>query len=224
MISIVIPTLNEAATIERTLQRIRSLGRGIDVIVVDGGSADDTAAIASRYATVLHAPRGRARQMNAGAATARGDILLFLHADTILPAGAIGAIEEALSDQRVTGGRFKVALDHPGLAYRLVAHNINLRDRLFAGFTGDQGIFVRSSVFSTLGGYREIPLMEDLDFAGRLRRAGQAVILPLKVTTSARRWQRNGLARTVLLMWLLRLLFVLGFPPARLKKLYGDTR
>lgn len=195
-----------------------------EVIVVDGGGGDGTAAIAERYATVLHGRRGRACQMNLGASEARGDILLFLHADTLLPAGAIHAVEKALERPGVVGGRFKVVLDDRRWPYRMIGWFINSRDRLFSGFTGDQAIFVRAEVFRALGGYGDMPLMEDLDFGKRMVRAGKVVRLPLKVTTSARRWQKNGVLKTILLMWLLRLLFVLRCPPSRLKRLYGDAR
>mgnify|MGYP001611875882 CR=1 FL=1 len=224
MISVIIPVLNEASVIAGTLERVLAQEGAHEVIVVDGGSTDETAAIASRCARVLPSQRGRARQMNLGASEARGDALLFLHADTLLPQGALAGIERALADPSVVGGRFKVRLDHPGWAYRLVGSSINLRDRLFGGFTGDQAIFVRAGVFHALGGYRELPLMEDLDLGKRMTQAGKAVRLPLSVVTSARRWQKNGVLKTIVLMWVLRLLFVLRFPPSRLKKFYGETR
>lgn len=224
MISIVIPVLNEASTIAATLERTNSLDGDFEIIVVDGGSTDATALIASRYANVIQGPRGRARQMNAGASEARGDVLLFLHADTLLPQGAIVGVDQALRDSRVVGGRFKVRLGNSGIPYRLIAFAINLRDRFFGGFTGDQSIFVRAGVFRTLGGYRDMPLMEDLDLGRRLAAAGKISRLPLCVTTSSRRWERHGIAKTVLLMWTLRLLFTLGCPPARLKRFYGEMR
>ncbi|MBI4216629.1 MAG: TIGR04283 family arsenosugar biosynthesis glycosyltransferase [Chloroflexi bacterium] len=222
--SIVIPVLNEASTIAGTLGRVLALEGNYEVIVVDGGSSDPTVAMASRYARVLSSSRGRAWQMNLGASEARGDVLLFLHADTLLPQGALAAMECALRDPRVVGGRFQLRLDHPGWIYRAIAFSINLRDRFFGGFTGDQGIFVRASVFRALGGYCEITLMEDLDLGKRMTRVGRAARVPLKVVTSARRWRRDGVLRTVLLMWLLRLLFMLGCPPAQLKRFYGEAR
>lgn len=224
MVSIVIPVLNEASTIAGTLERVFVLEGNYEVIVVDGGSSDATVAIASRYARVLSSSRGRARQMNLGAWEARGEVLLFLHADTLLPRGAIAAVERALTDPRVVGGRFQLSLDHPGWIYRAIAFSINRRDRLFGGFTGDQAIFVRASMFRSLGGYRDITLMEDLDLGKRMTRVGRAARLPLKVVTSARRWRRDGVLRTVLLMWLLRFMFMLGCPPARLKRFYGEAR
>ncbi len=224
MISIIMPVLNEAPSIVSALEHVFSLEGAFEVIVVDGGSTDGTVDLGSGYAQVLHGPRGRARQMNLGAAQARGDILLFLHADTRLPQGAIASVENALSDTKVVGGRFMLRLSDPGWAYRLIAFTINLRDRLLRGFTGDQAIFVRAEVFRALGGYREEPLMEDLDFGERLAKAGKIVRLSLKVTTSSRRWEKDGVAKTIFLMWTLRLLYALGFPPSRLKRFYGEIR
>ncbi len=224
MVSIIIPVLNEASTIETTLRSVSSLQGDHEVIVVDGGSSDATAAIAGSYARVLSCPKGRSRQMNTGARGARGDVLLFLHADTKLPRGAVAAIEESLADPAVMGGRFRLRLDQPGWPYRVIARGVNTRDRLFRGFTGDQAIFIRTGVFKELGGYSDMPLLEDLDLAGRMCRAGKVVRLPLYAVTSARRWQKNGLIRTVLLMWALRLLFVLRFPTHWLETFYMDTR
>ncbi len=223
-VSIIIPVLNEAAIIEETLQRLTSLEGDTEIIVVDGGSADDTVTIALRYAKVLNGPKGRASQMNIGAKEAKGDVLLFLHADTVLPEGAIDAIEKSLADPSVIGGRFRVRLDQPGWRYRMVSSSINLRDRLLKGFTGDQAIFIRAPVFTALGGYREMALMEDLDLGRRMCRLGKVIRLPLYVTTSSRRWQQNGVFRTILLMWTLRLLYLLGCPPERLNRFYGDAR
>ena len=224
MISVIIPVLDEAATIAGTLEHILALEGEYEIIVVDGGSTDETVAIASRYARVLQSQRGRALQMNLGAEAAKGDVLIFLHADTLLPQEATTTIQAALANPSVVGGRFKVRLDHPGWRYRVIGFSINLRDRILGGFTGDQAVFVRAAVFHDLGGYANMPLMEDLDFGRRMRRAGKVVRLPLTVVTSARRWQRNGVVRTILLMWLLRFLYLMGFPPSRLKRLYGDTR
>lgn len=224
MISIIIPVLNEAATIATTLEQALTQKGDYEVIVVDGDSSDGTMAIAGRYARVLSSQRGRAWQMNRGAAEARGDILLFLHADTRLPSGAIATVEQALDDPQVVGGRFKVSLSQSGWAYRLVAFSINLRDYLFRGFTGDQAIFIRAEVFRALGGFAEVPLMEDLDLSQRMCRMGKVVRIPQSVVTSSRRWEKDGVFKTIVLMWMLRLLFVLGFPASSLSRFYGDTR
>ena len=144
--------------------------------------------------------------------------------DTILPENALSLIEEALRNSAVIGGRFRVKLDCPKWQYRLVGACINWRDALVKGFTGDQAIFVRTPVFRQLGGYAEMPLMEDLEFGKRMLKAGKVVRLSAPVITSARRWQQNGLVKTVLLMWLLKLFYFSGYPPERLARFYGDTR
>jgi len=221
---VIVPVLNEAAVLDMTLSAVARQDRDHETIVVDGGSTDETVAIATRYARVISAPTGRASQMNAGGRGARADVLIFVHADTILPSGAIAAVEEALEDPGVVGGRFRVRLDQRGWRYRIVEASINLRDLLVSGFTGDQAIFVRRTVFESLGGYRDMELMEDLDFGRRMARCGKVVRLPLAVVTSARRWQRNGVVRTVLLMWSLKILWACGMQPSRLKRLYGDAR
>src|SRR2546425_611229 len=170
------------------------------------------------------APRGRARQMNAGAAAARGDVLLFLHADTRLPAGYAQAVAGALADPAVVGGRFDVRLDAAGLAYRAIGRLISLRSRLTRVATGDQAIFVRRAVFERLGGYPLVPLMEDVALSRAMKRVGRVACLSETVTTSARRWQRHGVARTVLVMWALRAAYYAGVPPARLARVYPHAR
>jgi rSAM/selenodomain-associated transferase 2 len=226
-LSVVVITLNEAAIIEGCLQRLHDLAAadgGMELIVADSGSTDGTAERAARYARVVQAPRGRAAGLNAGAAAAAGDVLLFLHADTTLPPDGPALIRRALADPEVVGGRFRVALDNPALPFRIVAGAINLRDRLLGGFTGDQAVFVRAGVFRRMGGYADLPLMEDLDFGARLRREGRVVRLPRAVVTSARRWERHGLVRTILLMWTLRLSYLSGVPPRYLSPFYRDAR
>jgi len=221
MISIVIPVLNEKQALAKLLPELAELNKKHEVMVVDGGSTDGSVDLAKRFATVINAKQGRAAQMNAGAEIAKGDIFLFLHADTMLPAGALPAIERALEDEETVGGRFKVRLDDRRMRFRLISVMINTRDRLTEGFTGDQAIFVRQRTFSELGGYSVLPLMEDLDLARRLRRRGRVVRIPLAVETSARRWKENGTLRTVLLMWKIRLYYLLGVPPSRLADMYS---
>jgi rSAM/selenodomain-associated transferase 2 len=223
-ISVIIPALNEQTTIASVLKNIVSLDGIEEVIVVDGGSTDNTPLIAAGYARVVHSPQGRARQMNAGAAAAKGDVLLFLHADTLLPVEAATVIKQCLANPKVIGGRFRVRLDNTGWRFRMVGWSINMRDRLIKGFTGDQAIFVRHEIFEKLGGYPDIPLMEDLELGRRMCRAGKVVQLKECVTTSARRWKNNGVIRTVLLMWALRLLFFAGCPASFLLPLYKDAR
>lgn len=223
-ISVIIPTLNEAATIVEILRRLRSSGR-CEVIVVDGGSDDSTPELARPQAdVVLSVERGRAKQMNVGARTASGQVLLFLHADTVLPPGFPALLEHALRDPQVVGGRFDVRLDADGWPFRMVETLMNIRSRISRIATGDQAIFVRRQTFLELGGYRETELMEDLELSYRLKRRGKVMCLRERVVTSARRWQRDGIARTIVLMWVLRLLYFVGVSPNYLKTFYADTR
>lgn len=223
-ISVIVPTLNEAGGIAETLRRARQPGVR-EVIVVDGGSTDHTRALAQELADVVgSAPRGRARQMNAGAQRAAGEILLFLHADTLVPAGFATAVTAACRRPGVVGGRFDVQLSPSSPLLRLTANLINRRSRLSRIATGDQAIFVRREVFERLGGYADIPLMEDVELSRRLKRAGHIACLRQRVTTSARRWQTHGVINTILLMWTLRALYWLGVSPARLRRLYDETR
>lgn len=224
MVSIIVPVLNEAKVIESLLAHLLALEGEHEVIVVDGGSSDETVAIASRSVRVISAERGRARQMNAGAREAKGETLLFLHADCRLPAGAVPAIEAALADPACVGGCFTLALDDDGLIYRLISVLTSLRMKLTGRMTGDEGIFVRRETFERLGGFRDIPLMEDWDFGPRLGSLGQVRQLPLRITASARRWKKGGLWRTFWLMRKLRFLYMLGVPPDELRKLYDDVR
>jgi rSAM/selenodomain-associated transferase 2 len=221
-LSIIIPALNEAQNLARVLPELTAREAGAEVIVVDGGSDDDSAQLVARVPDVrwTTAPRGRARQMNAGALVARGDVLLFLHADTSLPAGAGAAILAALADPDVVGGRFDVRLDSRRHLLALVAWMMNCRSRLTGISTGDQAIFVRRAAFDALGGYADIPLMEDVELTRRLKRRGHLAALRLRVSTSARKWEREGVVRTIALMWALRLAYTLGVSPVRLHRWY----
>jgi rSAM/selenodomain-associated transferase 2 len=223
-LSVILPTLNEEKGIRETLFQVKSAGAD-EIIVVDGGSQDQTRSIASEIGCrILESVRGRAIQMNAGAEAAEGDVLLFLHADTLLPPEAREAIESALKDAQVVGGRFDIRLDRKGWLYRLVASMVNLRSRATKIATGDQAIFVRRVVFQQIGQYSEIPLMEDVDLSRRLKRAGRVACLRHQVGTSARRWEQKGPLRTIFLMWGLRFLYFMGVNPVRLQQLYLDVR
>jgi rSAM/selenodomain-associated transferase 2 len=221
-LSIVIPALNESANLARNLPRLLRGEPDAEVVVVDGGSEDDSRETVAGLPPVrwLVSDRGRARQMNAGALATRGDVLLFLHADTVLPDGASAAIREALIDPAVIGGRFDVCLDSPRLLLAIVGWMMNQRSRLTRISTGDQAIFVRRATFEAVGGFADIPLMEDIDFTRRVKRQGRMAALRLRVTTSARKWEREGVVRTIVLMWTLRLLYALGVSPTRLHRWY----
>jgi rSAM/selenodomain-associated transferase 2 len=221
-LSIVIPALDEAANLAGLLPDLARACPGAEVLVVDGGSRDGTVDVVARHPDVrlLTAARGRARQMNAGAAVAAGDALLFLHADTRLPEGAVGAIRESLGWPGVVGGRFDVRFDSARPVLRVVAWLMNVRSRLSGICTGDQAIFVRRPDFDAVGGYPDIPLMEDIELSRRLKRCGRLHALRLRVTTSARKWEREGPLRTIALMWALRLLHFCGVDPARLHRWY----
>lgn len=222
MLSIVVPALDEARNLERLLPDLVARCPRDEVIVVDGGSADATTEVARRFPSVrlVASPRGRARQMNVGARVARGDALLFLHADTVLPDGASGAIAGALADASVVGGRFDVRFTSARWPFRVIAALMNRRSRWSGICTGDQGIFVTRAAFDALGGYPDIPLMEDIELTRRLKRLGRLVSLDLRVITSSRKWEREGILRTVLLMWSLRFLYFCGVSPARLRGWY----
>ena len=222
-LSVIVPALNEAATIGTTLAALQPMRRrGHEIIVVDGGSHDDTTAIAGPLADqVLHAPRGRARQLQAGAAAAQGDILWFLHADTGVPADGDRCIISALRDGTRQWGRFDVHFTGGGLRMRVIAAGMNLRSRLTAIATGDQGIFVDRELFEQVNGYPDIPLMEDIALCRSLRRHTRPACLKVTLATSPRRWQAHGYLRTVLLMWGLRLGYALGVAPGTLARYYG---
>jgi rSAM/selenodomain-associated transferase 2 len=222
LISIIMPVLNEAKTLPACLQPLQPLRqKNCELIVVDGGSADRSVEIATPLADqVLLTGKGRAVQMNAGARIARGEILWFLHSDTLPPAGAEELIRCALSNPTRAWGRFDVQLSSPRLLLRVVAVLMNARSRLTGIATGDQGIFVRRSVFAQVGGYPEIPLMEDIALSQTLKWITRPVCLRQRLVTSSRRWENNGIWKTILLMWRLRLAYFLGVDPTRLARLY----
>lgn len=229
-LAVIVPVLNEASAIGTALAQLVPLRqRGTTVIVVDGGSSDDTVELARRAADqVLVAPPGRASQMNAGAqralTDAAMDTLLFLHADTRLPARADALIGAACAGRRLAWGRFDVRIDGRSPALSLVAAMMNRRSRLTGICTGDQCLFATRALFETLGGFAPLPLMEDVDFSRRARRCAWPTAIHDRAVTSGRRWERHGVARTVLLMWRLRLGYFFGADPARLAAAYRDAR
>lgn len=220
-LSIVMPVLNEAAGLEATLRQLVPLrDRGVQLVVADGGSDDATAAIAARWADqVVVAPRGRARQMNAGAGAAQGDVLLFLHADTTLAAQADAWIAQSIQ-RGALWGRFDVRIAGTPWMLRIVAALMNVRSRWTGIATGDQGIFVRRDVFMAMDGFADLALMEDIELSRRLRIIGRPACLRAKVTTSGRRWEARGVWRTIFLMWRLRWRYWRGESPLSLARDY----
>lgn len=221
-LSIIIPALNEASVLGSSLLHLQPVREaGHELIVVDGSSTDDTPALAAPMVDeVIHAPRGRARQMNAGAALARGDTLVFVHADTYLPNGAVNALCTGMAQQSTSWGRFDVRLSGPHRSLRIVEFLMNLRSRLTGIATGDQAIFVQRRLFETVGGFPDIPLMEDIALSRTLRAIVRPLCLRESVITSSRRWERQGIMRTIALMSYLRTAYALGVDPERLVRLY----
>ena len=221
-LSIVIPVLNEEARVALALRALAPLrARGHEIIVCDGGSTDGTVLRCAGLAdAVLSTPRGRARQMNAGAAVARGEVLLFLHVDTTLPADAPAAIAQALA-QGAGWGRFDVRIQGRAALLPVVAAFMNRRSRWSGIATGDQALFMRRELFDAVGGFPDQPLMEDIEISHRLLRQGHApACLRQRVTTSGRRWDEHGTWRTIVLMWRLRWRYWRGTPAESLARLY----
>jgi rSAM/selenodomain-associated transferase 2 len=221
-ISVIVPVLNEGALIVQALSALQSLkAAGHEVILVDGGSDDATIALSERVVDqILRSPRGRSRQMNAGAKVARGEVLLFLHADTYLPEHADKLIIDGLNQQGKSWGRFDARLSGRHFLLRITEWLMNLRSRMTGIATGDQGIFVQRKLFEAVGGFPEIDLMEDIALSKILKRQGRPLCLWHRVLTSSRRWERKGILRTILLMWFLRLTYLLGADPRSLAQLY----
>jgi rSAM/selenodomain-associated transferase 2 len=220
-LSIVVPVLDEAGELPGRLPALQALaGEGAEVLIVDGGSTDDTVALARAAGLhVLAAPRGRARQMNAGAARAQGDVLLFLHADTQLPDGAAALVAKHIATGHCWG-RFDVRIAGRPALLRLVAGMMNLRSRVTGIATGDQALFVTRATFDRVGGFPDQPLMEDIEICRRLRRLAAPACIATPVTTSGRRWESRGVWRTILLMWRLRWDYWRGVPAGQLAARY----
>lgn len=230
-IAVIIPVLNEQDALPALLRALIPLGFE-EIIVVDGGSRDQTVEVVRTMFEsvpdcgyrIISGPCCRASQMNAGAALATSDILVFLHADTQLPHNARQVVEQAMGDQQCVGGRFDVRFPRDNGYAWMVSRLMNLRSRLSGISTGDQTIFVRRSVFEKMGGFAEIPLMEDIEFSRRLKTLGAIAALRDRVTTSFRRWEQHGPLRTIVRMWTIRLFYWLGCDPRRLQQYYDAVR
>lgn len=219
-LSIIIPVLNEESSLSRLSSHLQSIrNQGHEVIIVDGGSSDNTLALSYELADqVIVSKPGRAIQMNSGATNATGDIFVFLHVDTFLPDNALQIIMAAMTDN--AWGRFDVRLSSNRLVFRLIESLINIRSCLTSIATGDQAMFVEKELFHRIGGFPEIALMEDVELSRRLKKIERPVCIKQKVITSSRRWESRGIVATVLLMWKLRLYYFLGMSPDRLNQLY----
>lgn len=218
------PVLNEARALAEALPKLTSLPVE-ELVFVDGGSSDESRRMLSEAGIVwLASEQGRALQMNAGAAICRSDLLLFLHADTLIDSSHIRAVRQAMEDADVVGGRFDISISGDDSLFPLIARLVNLRSRISCISTGDQGMFVRRAVFRRLGGFPEQPLMEDIELSKQLKRQGGIACLRKTVSTSGRRWQSHGVIRTILLMWRLRLLYWLGVPVEKLAHQYREAR
>ena len=222
-LSIIIPVLNEADYLEQSLVRLFSLDWVADdceVIICDGGSQDDSLEIAHRYSCrIVHSASGRAMQMNQGAAVAQGRHLLFLHADSVLPTDL-----DRLFPGNARWGHFRLRLDNEALVYRIIEFAINLRSRITRVAGGDQGLFFARDFFQNLGAFPSIPLMEDVAICKLARREAKPEIIAAAMHSSPRRWQNNGVLKTILLMWSLRLAYFCGVDPARLHRIYYPQR
>ena len=222
-ISIIIPVLNEAKILEQTLCHLQSEFGSHELIIVDGGSTDGSVPIAEKYGKVVTSVRGRAQQLNAGAAAASGDILTFLHADIWLESGALAAVETALTSGYVGGG-FRQKIDGKNILYRVIEIGGNLRGKYLKVFYGDSGIFLTRTDFEKIGGFPEVPILEEMEFSKNLCKLGKTTLVIPHIHISARRWETKGIVRTTVNNWLITLLYFLKFSPERLAKLYRHIR
>ncbi len=224
MISIIIPVLNEEKTIEKLLVQINELKEDKEIIVVDGGSRDRTSSIASRYAKVIHSQKGRANQMNAGVKKASGDILWFIHSDSMINGHALDDIEKTIEAGYIGGGFSLYFYDFDSILMRYIAKTSNWRAKYIGLFFGDQGLFVKRHIFQQVGGYPLIEIMEDWELAMRLKRVDKMKLLGSLIGTSGRRFKKKGVFKTLLFMHKIKFLYMIGVPPDKLSEMYREVR
>ncbi len=223
MISIVCPIYNEEKVLSENSVALERLSHQAEFIFVDGGSSDRSVEIVRQYGKVLSSKKGRAVQMNAGTLGAFSNVLLFLHADTLVSAGTLRSIE-TIVENGYAGGCLTQRIEKEGFVFRLIEAQGNMRAKIAKVFYGDQGIFVRKDVFQKIGGFPEVPIMEDVLFTKKLRNAGNTIVLSDKIFVSPRRWEKKGVIKTALIYSLIVLLFKLGYPLKKIKSLYEDLR
>jgi len=221
-VSVIIPVFNEVLAIQEALAKLQWLTEaGHEVMLVDGGSVDESVALAQQGSVrVIRSVKGRARQMNTGARQSSGDLLLFLHIDTILPRRGLGHLLESIKEGEDAWGRFDVRLSGEHKMYRLIETMMNWRSRITGIATGDQAIFITRDLFERVGGFPDIPLMEDVEISRRLKKLRRPICMQDTVTTSSRRWEAGGIYRTMWLMWRLRFSYWMGSDPASLAQKY----
>lgn len=224
MISVVIPVLDEGGIINEILNHINTISCNIvrEIIIVDGDSSGSTICeVKAKSVITLVSGKGRAKQMNAGARLAGGNVIMFLHADTVLPANAFVEIQKTMQCDEFVAGAFDLGIDNNNFVFKLIASAASLKHRLTHVPFGDQAIFIRREYFEAMGGYKEIPLMEDVDLMKRIKKKGWNIrIIPSKVLTSARKWEKEGVAYTVIRNWMIQILYLFGMSPERLVRYY----
>lgn len=223
MISVIIPVLNEDRILEKTLRRLQPELNGHEFIIVDGGSIDNSVEIAKKYGKVIRSDRGRSKQLNAGAEEANGEIFVFLHADVWLEEGAIAAVERAITSGFVGGG-FLQRIEGRNILYRIIEKSANIRGKYLKIFYGDSGIFVQRDVFQKIGGFPDVPIMEEVGFSKALHKHGKTCMVCPHIHLSARRWEAKGILRTTFTNWFITALYILGFSTDKLAQLYKNIR